>query len=101
MANFQKPLSIWANGKYHVLVTARGSFILFRLLFHGNNPVERTKCALGERVMADEDLRAELERLKAENAALKNKTSKGISIRVSEKGGVSVSPVPYVVRWYK
>ena len=39
--------------------------------------------------MADEDLRAELERLKAENAALKNKT-KGISIRVSEKGGVSV-----------
>jgi hypothetical protein len=40
--------------------------------------------------MADEDLRAELERLKAENAALKNKTSKGISIRVSEKGGVSV-----------
>ena len=40
--------------------------------------------------MADEDLHAELERLKAENAALKNKTSKGISIRVSEKGGVSV-----------
>jgi hypothetical protein len=40
--------------------------------------------------MADEDLRAELERLKAENIALKNKTSKGISIRVSEKGGVSV-----------
>ncbi len=40
--------------------------------------------------MADEDLRAELERLKAENAALKNKTSKGISIRVSEKGGVSI-----------
>jgi hypothetical protein len=53
-------------------------------------PVERMKCALGERVMADEDLRAELERLKAENTALKNKTSKGISIRVSEKGGVSV-----------
>jgi hypothetical protein len=40
--------------------------------------------------MADEDLRAELERLKAENTALKNKTSKGISIRVSEKGGVSI-----------
>jgi hypothetical protein len=40
--------------------------------------------------MADEDLRAELERLKAENTALNNKTSKRISIRVSEKAGVSV-----------
>ncbi len=38
----------------------------------------------------EEDLRAELERLKAENAALKSRTSKGISMKVSEKGGVSV-----------
>lgn len=40
--------------------------------------------------MAEEDLRAELERLKAENAALKSRTSKGVSLKVSEKGGVSV-----------
>jgi hypothetical protein len=40
--------------------------------------------------MAEEDLRAELERLKAENAALKTRSSKGVSLRVSEKGGVSV-----------
>jgi len=40
--------------------------------------------------MADEDLRAENERLKAENAALKSRSSKGVSLRVSEKGGVSV-----------
>jgi hypothetical protein len=40
--------------------------------------------------MADEDLRAELERLKAENAALKTRSTKGVSLRVSEKGGVSV-----------
>lgn len=40
--------------------------------------------------MAEEDLRAELERLKAENIALKTRGSKGVSMKVSEKGGVSV-----------
>ena len=41
--------------------------------------------------MADDDtLKTELERLRAENAALKSRTSRGVSIRVSEKGGVSV-----------
>ena len=40
--------------------------------------------------MSDEDLRAELERLRAENQALKQTSSKGISLKVSEKGGLSV-----------
>ena len=40
--------------------------------------------------MADEDIQSELERLKAENEALKRRTSKGVSLKVSEKGGVSV-----------
>jgi hypothetical protein len=40
--------------------------------------------------MAEEDLRAELERLKVENATLKSRSSKGVSLKVSEKGGVSV-----------
>lgn len=41
--------------------------------------------------MATEDeLKAELERLKAENATLKARGSKGVSMKVSEKGGVSV-----------
>jgi hypothetical protein len=40
--------------------------------------------------MSEEDLRAELERLKAENEALKGKATRATSIRVSEKGGVSV-----------
>jgi hypothetical protein len=40
--------------------------------------------------MADEDLRLEIERLRAENEALKRSSSKGLSLRVSEKGAVSV-----------
>ena len=40
--------------------------------------------------MADEDIRTELERLRAENEALKRSSSKGLSLRVSEKGAVSV-----------
>ena len=40
--------------------------------------------------MSDEDLKAELERLKAENAQLKNQRSRAVSLKVSEKGGVSV-----------
>lgn len=40
--------------------------------------------------MSDEDLRAELDRLRAENQALKQSSAKGISMKVSEKGGLSV-----------
>jgi hypothetical protein len=39
---------------------------------------------------SEEELKAELERLKAENAALKARGAKGISMKVSEKGGLSV-----------
>ena len=40
--------------------------------------------------MSDEDLKAELERLRAENDRLKKRTDRATSLRVSEKGGVSV-----------
>ena len=40
--------------------------------------------------MSDEDVKAELERLRAENAALKNRSARAVSLKVSEKGGVSV-----------
>jgi hypothetical protein len=40
--------------------------------------------------MTDEDLRAELERLRNENAALKKGTATGITMKVSEKGGLSI-----------
>jgi hypothetical protein len=38
----------------------------------------------------DDELRAELERLKAENEALKSRRSGATSMKVSEKGGLSV-----------
>ena len=40
--------------------------------------------------MSDEDLRAELARLKAENERLKTQRGRTASLKVSEKGGVSV-----------
>ncbi|MGO4879620.1 MAG: hypothetical protein ACLP59_02220 [Bryobacteraceae bacterium] len=40
--------------------------------------------------MAEEDLKAEVERLRAENEALKRPGRGQISVRVSEKGAVSV-----------
>ena len=40
--------------------------------------------------MSDEELKAELERLRTENAALKRGASSGIRMKVSEKGAVSV-----------
>ena len=40
--------------------------------------------------MSDEDLKAELERLRVENERLKNRQTRGVSLKVSEKGGVSV-----------
>jgi hypothetical protein len=41
--------------------------------------------------MSDEEMKAELERLRAENDRLKQKaTGRSVSLKVSEKGGVSV-----------
>lgn len=42
------------------------------------------------KTMADDDLKAELQRLREENDRLKNRTARGVSLKVSEKGGVSV-----------
>jgi hypothetical protein len=41
-------------------------------------------------VSNEDELKAELERLKAENEALKARGAKGLSMKVSDKGGVSV-----------
>jgi hypothetical protein len=42
------------------------------------------------KAMSDDDLKAELERLRSENAALKKDASSGIRMKVSEKGAVSI-----------
>ena len=40
--------------------------------------------------MSDEEIKAELERLRQENAALKKGAASGIRMKVSEKGAVSI-----------
>jgi hypothetical protein len=40
--------------------------------------------------MSDEDVQAEIERLRAENERLKRGAKQGVSLKVSEKGAVSV-----------
>jgi hypothetical protein len=40
--------------------------------------------------MSEEDLKAQLEQLKAENERLKSQRGRSVSLKVSEKGGVSV-----------
>lgn len=40
--------------------------------------------------MTEEEMKTELDRLRAENAKLKNKDKAGLSLKVSEKGAVSV-----------
>jgi len=40
--------------------------------------------------MNEQQMKAELERLKAENETLKTRASRAISLKVSEKGGVSL-----------
>ena len=57
--------------------------------------------------MSDDNLQQELERLRAENEALKKKRNTSISMKVSEKGAVSVYglgrfPVTlYQEQWHK
>ena len=40
--------------------------------------------------MNEEQMKQELERLRAENTALKKTSSKGLSMKISEKGGLSI-----------
>jgi ribosome-interacting GTPase 1 len=40
--------------------------------------------------MSEEDLKAELAKLKAENESLKKSSARGVSLKVSQKGAVSL-----------
>jgi hypothetical protein len=44
----------------------------------------------GPKLVTEEDLRTELARLKRENERLKGQRARGISLKVSEKGALSV-----------
>jgi hypothetical protein len=45
---------------------------------------------MSNQMASDEDLKAEIERLRAENEALKKPTRGQMSLKVSEKGGLSM-----------
>src|SRR5215470_6528054 len=60
-----------------------------RLFPLGQDPSNVDRITLGTN-MSDEDLKAQIERLQAENAALKKGATTGIRMKVSEKGALSV-----------
>jgi hypothetical protein len=52
--------------------------------------------------MTDEDMQAELERLRRENEQLKAKEKKGVRLAVSQKGGVSLYGIRrFPITFYK
>jgi len=54
--------------------------------------------------MSNEDLKAELEQLRKENAALRKELASGIRLKVSKKGAVSVYGIrrfPVTEQWLK
>ena len=53
-----------------------------------NNDFEKQEP--GEKQMNEAEMKAELDRLRAENAQLKTKENGGISLKVSEKGALSL-----------
>jgi hypothetical protein len=59
-------------------------------LVHGSSLLHTPDSTTVLRAMSDEDLKEELEKLRAENERLKQKGSRASSLKVSEKGGVSV-----------
>ena len=74
--------SVKANyGKYH---REHGNFIGTNCAVPNKNVVSKIEA------MTEEELKAEVERLKAENEALKSPARGQLSLKVSEKGAVSV-----------
>jgi len=57
--------------------------------------------------LSDEDLKAEMDRLRAENNRLKNKSIHSLTLKVNEKGAISLydvgrfSVTPYKEQWSK
>jgi hypothetical protein len=55
-----------------------------------NQKTDFVRSSFEEKTMSDEELKAELERLRQENASLKKGAASGLRLKVSEKGAVSV-----------
>jgi hypothetical protein len=55
-----------------------------------NQKTDFVRSSFEEKTMSDEELKAELERLRQENASLKEGAASGLRLKVSEKGAVSV-----------
>ena len=72
------------------ILAPRGSRALCCDLFMNGGRVVIKSCRRKGNAMSDDDMKAELERLRSENAALKKGASDGIRMKVSEKGAVSV-----------
>jgi len=72
------------------LITPRRRILATRRSPSGRPESTRIAITAKEIQMSDDDLKAELERLREENAALKKGATRGVSLKVSEKGGLSV-----------
>jgi hypothetical protein len=68
----------------------RASSALLRFVYERRARRDKIMPAKKGTAMSDDDMKAELERLRSENAALKKGASDGIRMKVSEKGAVSV-----------
>jgi hypothetical protein len=71
----------WPRGA----TSASSRFVYERRIWRDKNRVSKKG-----KQMSDDDMKAELERLRRENEALKKGASDGIRMKVSEKGAVSV-----------
>src|SRR5437762_12601851 len=82
------------SSRYSKVLCTKEQVETERLLSLDFGPGTQQSCCSGtppgRGKMSDEDLKAELERLRRENEALKQGAVRGVSLKVSAKGGVSV-----------
>ena len=93
-------LSIWrqtpaerfaaSRGRCSVLEAGSGVTLTGFACVRADVPRGRRRSKQSRLNVTEEDLRAEIDRLRAENERLKSHGGRGISIKVSETGGVSV-----------